>query len=147
MQAHPDLLQSNLWQIPVPEICIGKNFEFLFNKLLDRKLVTMALYRICKGGGNESPYVVTNPDFETPITHLDRAFVLGTEIPEDLQGDMYQRMEKEGSLQLNITTAQKETQADQLLERDRKGMQRTQTNNTIANGDRLGEGNDRQIGQ
>lgn len=62
MQAHPDLLQSNLWQIPVPETCIGKTFEHLFNTLLDRKLVTMALYRLRRGlNGTESPYVVTNP--------------------------------------------------------------------------------------
>ena len=85
MAAYPDLQSSNLWQIPVPESCIGKNFEYLFNNLLDRKLVTMALYRLKKGAvGNESPYVVTNPDASTIITHRDKAFVLGIEIPTDL---------------------------------------------------------------
>ena len=55
MAAYPDLQSSNLWQIPVPESCIGKNFEYLFNNLLDRKLVTMALYRLKKGAvGNEN---------------------------------------------------------------------------------------------
>mmetsp|Transcript_13887 Transcript_13887/g.18949 ORF Transcript_13887/g.18949 Transcript_13887/m.18949 type:complete len:100 (+) Transcript_13887:1052-1351(+) len=99
MKAHPDLLQSNLWQIPVPENCIGKTFEHLFNTLLDRKLVTMALYRLRRGlNGNESPYVVTNPEAETIITHRDRAFVLGIEVPFDLQGDIYEMMEKRGSL-------------------------------------------------
>lgn len=105
MSAHPDLLSSNLWQIPVPESCIGKNFEYLFNTLLDSKLVTMALYRLKRGmSGNESPYVVTNPDASTIITHRDKAFVLGIEIPTELQGDIYEMMEKEGSLQLNLTS-------------------------------------------
>ena len=55
----------------------------------------MALYRLRRGhNGNESPYVVTNPEFHTIITHRDRAFVLGIEIPDDLQGDMYEMMEK-----------------------------------------------------
>ena len=66
----------------MPETCIGKNFEYLFNKLLDRKLVTMALYRLRRGfNGSESPYVVTNPERDTIITHRDKAFVLGIEIP------------------------------------------------------------------
>ena len=115
MKAHPDLLQSNLWQIPVPENCIGKTFEQLFNALLDRKLVTMALYRLRRGGssGNESPYVVTNPNPETLITHRDKAFVLGIEIPIDLQGDIYEMMEKRGSLQLHINSSSVTTQPDQ----------------------------------
>ena len=110
MKAHPDLLQSNLWQIPVPESCIGKTYEHLFNALLDRKLVTMALYRLPLGSlrgvinGSESPYVVTNPEAETPITHRDRAFVLGIEVPVDLQGDIYEMMEKQGSLQLTLNS-------------------------------------------
>lgn len=83
----------------MPETCIGKTFEHLFNTLLDRKLVTMALYRLRRGlNGNESPYVVTNPEEDTLITHRDRAFVLGIEVPSDLQGDMYEMMEKQGSL-------------------------------------------------
>ena len=60
----------------------------------------MALYRLRRSGlnGNESPYVVTNPEAETIITHRDRAFVLGIEVPIDLQGDIYEMMEKQGSL-------------------------------------------------
>ena len=56
----------------------------------------MALYRLRRSGlnGNESPYVVTNPEAETIITHRDRAFVLGIEVPIDLQGDIYEMMEK-----------------------------------------------------
>ena len=69
----------------MPETCIGKNFEYLFNTLLERKLVTMALYRLRRGlNSSESPYVVTNPDDDTIITHRDKAFVLGIEIPSDL---------------------------------------------------------------
>ena len=99
MKAHPDLLQSNLWQIPVPDSCIGKTFEHLFNTLLDRKLVTMALYRLRRGyNGSESPYVVTNPEETTIISHRDKAFVLGIDVPSDLQGDSYEMMEKQGNL-------------------------------------------------
>ena len=69
----------------MPETCIGKTFEYLFNKLLDQKLVTMALYRLRRGfNGNESPYVVTNPESDTIITHRDKAFVLAIEIPRKL---------------------------------------------------------------
>jgi len=104
MKAHPDLTQSNLWQIPVPECCVNKTFEFLFNYLLDRKLVTMALYRLKGTKGNESPYVFTNPESYTPITHRDRAFVLGVDIPCDLQGDQYEMLEREGNLQLQLSS-------------------------------------------
>ena len=63
----------------------------------------MALYRLRRGiNGNESPYVVTNPNEDTIITHRDRAFVLGIEIPTYLQGDIYEMMEKQGCLQLTI---------------------------------------------
>ena len=103
MQAHPDLTQSNLWQIPVPEQCINKTFEYLFNYLLDRKLVTMALYRLRGSRGNQSPYVFTNPESDTIITHRDRAFVLGINIPEKLHGDDYERMAREGVLQLRMS--------------------------------------------
>lgn len=89
----------------MPETCIGKTFEHLFNTLLERKLVTMALYRLRRGlNGSESPYVVTNPAEGALITHRDKAFVLGIEIPADLQGDVYEMMEQEGSLPLTLTS-------------------------------------------
>ena len=91
----------------MPENCIGKTFEHLFNTLLDRKLVTMALYRLRRGPtGNESPYVVTNPEFETPISHRDKAFVLCNKIPKDLQGDRYEMKEKKGNLPLTLDSHQ-----------------------------------------
>ena len=37
----------------------------------------------------------TNPDPVTIISHRDRAFVLGIDIPNDLQGDMYETVEKD----------------------------------------------------
>lgn len=58
----------------------------------------MALYRLKGATGNDYPYVYTNPDGDTLITHRDCAFVLGIEIPPELQGDVYQMMEKEGKL-------------------------------------------------
>ena len=98
MRAHPDLIQSNLWQIPVPESSVGKTFEFLFNKLLDKKLVTMALYRLKGTKGNEYPYVYTNPKANTIISHRDRAFVLGIEFPHE-ENDFMAQSHKEGNLQ------------------------------------------------
>lgn len=100
MRAHPDLTQSNLWQIPVPEICVGQDFEFLFQTLLKEKLICMALYRLRGATDNDYPYVYTNPEKDTPIQHRDRAFVLGIEIPEDLQGDLYEMQEREKDVQL-----------------------------------------------
>ena len=65
----------------------------------------MALYRLRRGlNGSESPYVVTNPTEGALITHRDKAFVLGIEIPADLQGDVYEMMEQEGSLPLTLTS-------------------------------------------
>ena len=85
---------------------MGKTFENLFNYLLDRKqpLVTMALYRMKGTKNNEYPYVYTNPDAGTIITHRDKAFVLGIEIPQELRGDIYEMMEKEGNLQLSLNS-------------------------------------------
>jgi hypothetical protein len=52
MQAHPDLTQSTFWQIPVPDECISGTFEELFMNLLDKKLISMALYRLKGATGN-----------------------------------------------------------------------------------------------
>ena len=84
MKAHPDLNQSILWQIPVPQDCVGNNFEFLYNFFLKEKLICMALYRMKGVTDNHQPYVYTNPMWDTKINHKDRAFVLGNEIPEGL---------------------------------------------------------------
>ena len=95
IKAHPDLTQSNLWQIPVPEHCVGKTFEHLFLTLLDDKLITLGLYRLKGATDNSYPYVYTNPKYDTLITHRDRAFVLSINIPTYLLGDLYQMVDKD----------------------------------------------------
>ena len=50
---------------------------------MDKKLVAMALYRLKGTKGNEYPYVYTNPDSSTIISHRDKAFVLGIEYPSE----------------------------------------------------------------
>ncbi len=65
MKAHPDLTQSTLWQIPVPEDCIGNTFEELFLYLLEKKLIAMALYRLRGATYNANSYVYTNPESDT----------------------------------------------------------------------------------
>lgn len=84
----------------MPEICVGKNFEFLFMNLLKKKLICMALYRLRGATDNNYPYVYTNPEKDTPIEHRDRAFVLGIEIPDELQGDIYEMVEREREVEL-----------------------------------------------
>jgi len=84
MKAHPDLDQSNLWQIPVPKNCVDKSFEHLFLYLLNKKLICIALYRLKGATDNLYPYVYTNPDRDITMTHRDKVFVLGINIPEDL---------------------------------------------------------------
>ena len=69
----------------MPEECVGKTFEALLLFLLDRKLVTLGLYRKEGATDNTYPYVFTNPKYDTLITHRDRAFVLGVKVPTDLR--------------------------------------------------------------
>ena len=57
----------------------------------------MALYRLKGTKGNDYPYVYTNPDSGTIISHRDKAFVLGIEYPSDYEPDMNLR---EGNLQM-----------------------------------------------
>ena len=83
MMANPDLCQSNLWQIPVPEECIGKTWEELFLYYLERDLICLGLYRLKGTTDNDLPYVYTNPDPETFITHKDKAFVFGVDIEQE----------------------------------------------------------------
>ena len=37
---------------------------------------------------------------DTTVTHRDRVFVLGVEIPSDLQGDIYEMVEKNAEVEL-----------------------------------------------
>lgn len=63
--------------------------------LLDKKLITLGLYRLKGATDNNYPYVYTNPKFDTLITHRDKAFVLGVDIPNDVKGSYFEMMEKD----------------------------------------------------
>lgn len=63
--------------------------------LLEKKLITLGIYRLKGATDNVYPYVYTNPKFDTIITHRDRAFVLGTNISSDLQGDLVEMIEND----------------------------------------------------
>jgi hypothetical protein len=67
----------------------------LFLTLLDDKLITLGLYRLRGATDNEYPYVYTNPNFDTVVTHRDRVFVLGVEIPYYLEGDVYHPLDRD----------------------------------------------------
>ena len=45
----------------------------------------------------------TNPEPETLVSHRDRAFVLGIEVADELQGDKYELLEKEQEVSLGAT--------------------------------------------
>jgi len=80
-----ELKQSNFWQIPVPEDYLNKTFGELFDYLaVDRELIPFGLYRLPGATDNKSPYVYTNPDASTKLTHRDKVFVLAANMPNDL---------------------------------------------------------------
>ena len=83
-----DVTQSNLWQILVPEEFFNQTYDKLFTHLLEKNLVCIGLYRLPGATDNRQPYCYTNPDPKTLITHKDRVFVLGIEIPNDLMLDV-----------------------------------------------------------
>ena len=62
--------------------------------MLSKKLICLALYRL-KGATDNYlyPYVYTNPASDVNITHRDKVFVLGINIPTELQGDIYEMYE------------------------------------------------------
>ena len=71
----------------VPDEFINKTYDKLFRYLLNEKnLVAIGLYRLPGANDNSYPYCYTNPDMKkTNVTSRDRVFVLGKEIPKDLQ--------------------------------------------------------------
>ena len=79
-----EFVQSNIWQIPVPEEMINKTYEKLFKFLLDKGLVPIGLYRLPGASDNKYPFVSTNPDPNITIMLCDRVFVLGYHIPREL---------------------------------------------------------------
>ena len=67
----------------------------LFLTLLEDKLIAMGIYRLRGATDNEYPYVYTNPTFDTIVTHKDRVFVLGVDIPDYLEiGDEYKPLDQ-----------------------------------------------------
>ena len=55
----------------------------------------MGIYRLRGATDNEYPYVYTNPTFDTIVTHKDRVFVLGVDIPDYLEiGDEYKPLDQ-----------------------------------------------------
>ena len=83
MIANPDLWQSNLWQISVPEECISKTFEQLFLYFLEKDLICLGLYRLKGTTDNDLPYVYTNPSPDTYVTHKDKVFILGIDVEQE----------------------------------------------------------------
>lgn len=83
MIANPDLCQSNLWQISVPEECISKTWEQLFLYFLEKDLICLGLYRLKGTTDNDLPYVYTNPSPDTYVTHKDKVFILGINIEQE----------------------------------------------------------------
>lgn len=79
-----EFAQSNIWQIPVPEEMISKNYDKLFKFLLEKQLLALGLYRLPLASDNNYPYVCTNPAASINLTFRDRVFVLGHHIPREL---------------------------------------------------------------
>ena len=63
---------------------VNKSFQKLFTFLLEKKLVTLGLYRLPGASDNKYPYVVCNPDPKMNITIRDKVFVIGKYIPKDM---------------------------------------------------------------
>lgn len=63
---------------------MNKTFDKLYKFLLEKKLVTLGLYRLSGATDNTYSYVFTNPSPKTNITARDRIFCLGVEVPRDL---------------------------------------------------------------
>ena len=77
-----DLCQSNLWQIPVPEECIGKTWEELFLHYLERDLICLGLYRLKGTTNNDLLYVYTDTEPKI-INNKDKIFVFGVDIEQE----------------------------------------------------------------
>lgn len=74
------LKQSNLWQISIPEEFINKEFVELYSYLSeDWNMIPLGLYRLSGAQDNNSPYVYTNPERDTRLSHRDKVFVLAVE--------------------------------------------------------------------
>jgi hypothetical protein len=71
------LKSSNLWQMPIPERFINRSFKDMFCELAESEnLIALGLYRLPGARDNDHPYVYTNPNPATRLTHRDKVFVL-----------------------------------------------------------------------
>ncbi len=78
-------MDSNLWQIFVPEEFLNKTFGQLFLYLLaDKNMICLGLYRLSGALDNSHPYCYTNPDSDVKLTHRDKVFVLSYNMPPEL---------------------------------------------------------------
>ncbi len=84
----------------VPEEFSNQTYGKLFRHLLERNLVAFGLYRLAGATDNKMAYCYTNPDPKTVVTHKDRVFVLGKEIPDDIALDI-KRTSKIAGLNVN----------------------------------------------
>jgi hypothetical protein len=73
------LKSSNVSQINIPNKFINRTFGELYDYFCDNNIVILALYRLPGARDNNAGYVFTKPNFDTKITHRDKAFVLSTE--------------------------------------------------------------------
>ena len=73
------LKSSNVSQINIPNKFINRTFGELYDYFCDNNIVILALYRLAGARDNNAGYVFTKPNFDTKITHRDKAFVLSTE--------------------------------------------------------------------
>ena len=85
------LVDSNVYQIPVPEQFRGNTYGSLVEWLLLKKdIVPMGLLRgrpeklACGPRGNRRPYVYTNPSSEIALESYDLVYILAQDPPEDL---------------------------------------------------------------
>jgi len=94
-----ELKQSNLWQISIPEDYLNKTFGELFNYLtVERELLPLGLYRLPGATDNQHPYVYTNPEPSTKLSHRDKVFVLAANMSQDLlMGDIHAQTKGEGA--------------------------------------------------
>jgi hypothetical protein len=81
-QTQKGLLNSSLYQIPLPEKLESKTYGALFSLLVKRKQIPLGLLRgifsNTKSGpkNNTTPYVYTNPPKDTELFSCDKVFVL-----------------------------------------------------------------------
>lgn len=57
-------------------------------------MIALGIYRLRGATDNEYPYVYTNPSPDTLVTHKDKVFVLGSEVPHYLENDVYHPLDR-----------------------------------------------------